>query len=173
MLTMKTQYALKALVELAQVTGDEPLLIATLSERANVPLKFLQLILRDLKKHGLLRSRKGPGGGYALAKPAETVSLSSVLRMLEGPLEPLPCVNPTRHQRCPGCTDERTCGLRRVLGNAHHAALRVLETRTLADLAPAELTQAELTQAEPPQAQPSPTAADAPPLVTSPGRYAI
>lgn len=135
MLTMKTKYALKALATLANSPQGEPVLIATIAEQEGIPLKFLQLILRELRQHGVLQSRKGRGGGYSLAKPADKISLSSLIRILDGPIAPLPCLSKTAYRRCEGCKDEATCGIRLILREGHEATLRVLETRTLADLA--------------------------------------
>lgn len=135
MLTMKTKYALKALAVLANAPEGEPVLIATLAEQEDIPLKFLQLILRELRQHGVLRSRKGRGGGYSLAKPANSISVSQLIRILDGPIAPVPCLSKTAYSRCEGCKDEATCGVRLILREGHEAALRVLETRTLADLA--------------------------------------
>lgn len=135
MLTRKTQYALKALAHLANTKSGAPVLIATLAERENIPLKFLQLILRELRQKGVLQSHKGPGGGYSLAQPAEKLRLSTLLDGLEGPLGPLPCLAETECEPCDGCADRATCGLRNTLQAAHQAALAVLDTQTLADLA--------------------------------------
>lgn len=135
MLTMKAKYALKALAVLANAPDGEPVLIATIAEKEDIPLKFLQLILRELRQHGVLRSRKGPGGGYYLNRPPETLSLSSLIRILDGPIAPLPCLSKTAYQRCEGCRSEESCGIRLVLRDAHEATLRVLDSTTLADLA--------------------------------------
>lgn len=135
MLTMKTKYALKALAQLAGAAEGEPVLIADIAEREDIPLKFLQLILRELKQHGILRSRKGRGGGYLLARVPESVSLATVIRVLDGPIAPVPCLSKTAYHRCEGCRDENTCGIRLVLKDVHEATLRVLERTTLADLA--------------------------------------
>lgn len=135
MLTMKARYALKALARLANTTAGEPVLIATIAEEEQIPLKFLQLILRELRQHGVLRSRKGRGGGYYLGKPASSITLSSLIRLLDGPVAPVPCLSKTAYQRCENCTDEATCGLRLILRDVYEAQLQVLEKRTLADLA--------------------------------------
>lgn len=135
MLTMKTKYALKALAVLANAEEGEPVLIADIAEKEDIPLKFLQLILRELRQHGMLRSRKGRGGGYYLAKPAQSITLTSLIRILDGPMAPVPCLSRTAYQRCEGCRSESACGLRLILREAHDATLRVLESRTLADLA--------------------------------------
>lgn len=148
MLTMKTKYALKALALLANAEEGEPVLIATIAEQEGIPLKFLQLILRELRQHGVLRSRKGPGGGYYLGKSPESISLSSLIRILDGPIAPVPCLSKTAYQRCEGCKDEETCGVRLVLRDVHEATLRVLDTMTLADLA--RMTKDVETQASQP-----------------------
>lgn len=135
MLTMKTKYALKALAVLANASEGEPVLIATIADQEDIPLKFLQLILRELRQHGVLGSRKGRGGGYYLAKPADTIPLSSLIRILDGPIAPVPCLSKTAYRRCEGCKEEATCSVRLILREAYEATLKVLETRTLADLA--------------------------------------
>jgi Rrf2 family protein len=135
MLTMKTKYALKALAQLVALPPGEPTLIADIASRDDIPLKFLQLILRELKQHGILRSRKGPGGGYFLAVAPRDVTLATVIRMMDGPIAPVPCLSRSSYQRCEGCKDEATCGVRLILRDMHEATLRVLENTTLADLA--------------------------------------
>ena len=135
MLTMKTKYALKALALLATVDQAEPMLISDIAEREGIPKKFLELILRELKQHGILDSRKGRGGGYLLRRRPEDINLASIIRILDGPLAPVPCLSQTAYRRCEGCEDERTCGIRLVLKEMHQSTLRVLEGTTLADVA--------------------------------------
>lgn len=134
MITMKAKYALKALCRLAMAPPGAPVLIADIAARENIPHKFLELILSELKQHGVLQSRKGRGGGYLLARAPETVTLAAILRALDGPIAPVPCLSRTAYQRCAECRDEATCGVRLVLREAHDAALRVMETTTLADM---------------------------------------
>jgi Rrf2 family protein len=134
MLTMKTKYALKALGQLASAPPGTPMLIADIAEREEIPKKFLEAILAELKQHGILRSRKGRGGGYYLAKSPDTITLASIIRVLDGPLAPVPCLSRTAYQRCEGCKDEATCGIRLVLREAHAASVKVLESTTLADM---------------------------------------
>ncbi len=134
MLTMKTKYALKALAQLATAVDGQPLQIADIAEQDQIPRKFLEAILAELKHHGFLRSRKGRGGGYLLAKPADTISLASVIRVLDGPIAPVPCLSRTAYRPCEGCKDEATCAVRLVLKDAHAASLQVLESTTLADM---------------------------------------
>jgi Rrf2 family protein len=133
MLTMKTKYALKALGYLANA---EPglVLIRDIAEHEAIPKKFLELILRELKQHGLVESRKGRNGGYVLSRAPEDISLAAVIRVLDGPIAPLPCLSQTRYQKCDECQDERTCGLRLALKDAHEATLHALEATTLADV---------------------------------------
>lgn len=135
MITMKTKYALKALAVLARAEGGEPMLIGEIADREKLPKKFLELILRELKQHGILDSRKGRGGGYLLAKRPEQITLAQIIRILDGPIAPVPCLSLTAYRRCEGCVDENTCGIRLVLKDVHRAQLDILEKTTLADLA--------------------------------------
>lgn len=135
MLTMKTKYALKALAQLAAAPPGEPMLIADIAASDEIPLKFLQLILRELKQHGVLYSKKGRGGGYLLARKPSEVTIASVLRIMDGPIAPVPCLSKTAYHRCEGCADESRCAVRLVLKDMHEATLRVLERTTLAELA--------------------------------------
>jgi Rrf2 family protein len=134
MITMKTKYALKALAYLATAPPDEPVLIAEIAEREDIPRKFLELILAELKQHGFVRSRKGRGGGYYLAVGPHKISIAAVMRVLDGSLAPVPCLSRTAYQRCEGCRDEATCGVRLVLQDMYESSVRLLETTTLADL---------------------------------------
>jgi Rrf2 family protein len=132
---MKAKYALKALARLALAPPGEPVLIAEIAAQEDIHKKLLEEILAELKQHGVLRSRKGRGGGYLLARPPEAVTLASVLRVIEGPIAPVPCLSRTAYRRCDGCRDEATCAVRLVLKDAHAASVEVLEETTLADMA--------------------------------------
>jgi Rrf2 family protein len=134
MITMKTKYALKALAYLATAPMDEPVLIAEIAEKEGIPRKFLELILAELKQHGFVRSRKGRGGGYFLAAPPEKISIAAIMRVLDGPIAPVPCLSRTSYQRCEGCRDEATCGVRLVFLDMYEASVKILESTTLADL---------------------------------------
>src|SRR5206468_11031068 len=92
-LSRKTRYALRALYALAGDAARGPVLIADLADREHIPRKFLEAILLELKNAGILRSKKGKGGGYALARPAEQVTMGQVIRIIDGPLAPLPCAS--------------------------------------------------------------------------------
>ena len=132
MITKKAKYALKALLELtASYENKRPVLIADLAKRGRIPKKFLELILLELKNKGILESRKGKGGGYLLAKPPASVMLGPVLRIIDGPLAPLPCLSQTAYRRCDECEDEATCGIRMVLKEVHDHQLDVLDHTSL------------------------------------------
>ena len=131
---MKTQYAFKALMYLAQNDSGEPVLIAEIAEKKNIPLKFLENILLELKKSGILSSKKGKGGGYFFNQPPSDVRLAKVIRLIEGPIALLPCVSLNFYQKCKNC-DERHCGLSNVLKEVRDATLSILESKTVADIA--------------------------------------
>jgi Rrf2 family protein len=134
MLSKKAKYALKALLFLAREEGKGPVLIADLAETEAIPKKFLELILLDLKRQGILHSKKGKGGGYYLGKPPDTVTLGHVIRLLDGPLAPLPCVSQTAYQRCEECRDEMSCGIRLVMKEVRDATARILDGMSLMDV---------------------------------------
>jgi len=134
MLAQKSKYALRALLVLAREYGQGPVLISDIAHREALPHKFLELILLELRNQGILGSKKGKGGGYFLARRPELVHLGEVLRVLEGPLAPLPCVSKTAYVRCAECRDERTCGIRMVMKDVRDATARILDQTSLADI---------------------------------------
>lgn len=134
MLSRKSKYALKALLVLTEEYGKEALLIADIADREKIPKRFLELILLELKNQGILRSKKGKGGGYALNKPPSAISVGQVLRMIEGTLAPLPCVSKTSYERCEECKDERTCGIRILMKEVRDSTARILDSTSLADV---------------------------------------
>ena len=134
MLSMKAKYGLRALTILAKHYGQGPVLIADLAARERIPKKFLELILLDLKKKGILRSKKGKGGGYHLSRPPAAVSVGELIRVLDGPLALLPCVSQTAYRRCDECVDERTCGIRSVMKEVRDSTASILDGTTLADV---------------------------------------
>ncbi|MBI3830564.1 MAG: Rrf2 family transcriptional regulator [Planctomycetes bacterium] len=145
MLNNKVKYALKALLHLAREYGKGPVLIADLAEQERIPQKFLEAILLELRNHGMLASKKGKGGGYCLNMNPDLISLGRVIRLLEGPLAPLPCVSQTRYERCAECVDEAACGLRMVMKEVRDATARILDSETLTDV----LKRMEHARAEP------------------------
>ncbi len=134
MLTRKTKYALHALTNLARQTKRGPVLIADLAREERIPKKYLERILLALKMQGLLRSRKGKGGGYYLARPPDQITISEIVRIMDGPLAPVSCVSQTAYEPCTECRDERTCGIRLVMKGVRDAMAEILDATTLADL---------------------------------------
>ena len=132
MLSQKARYALHALIVLARRDSDEPMLIADIAEEANAPRKFLEQILLELKKRGIVRSQRGRQGGYLLGRAAKDISFADVIRISDGPLALAPCVSVTAYHRCDDCIDEKVCALRRVLMQARDATAAVLEASTIA-----------------------------------------
>jgi Rrf2 family protein len=133
MLTSKAKYALRAMVDLAAESGDsgEPIFIADISERQDIPRRFLENILAELRKHGLVTSTRGKAGGYALARAPDEISFADIIRAIDGPLALTPCTSRTRYQRCEDCQEAR-CALRRTLGLVREATADILENVTLA-----------------------------------------
>lgn len=134
MLSKKSQYAFKALMYLAQNTDKGPVLIAEIARKKKIPLKFLENILLELRKAGVLESKKGKGGGYYFALPPSQVPMAKIMRLLDGPIALLPCVSLNFYERCKNC-DEKSCGLHDMMVNVRDATLKVLEKRTVADIA--------------------------------------
>ena len=134
MLSKKAKYGLRALLFLAKEYGHGPVLISEISQRESIPKKFLELILLDLKNQGVLQSKKGKGGGYFLAKAPQVVTLGHVIRALDGPLAPLPCVSQTAYVKCEECKDEMTCGIRIVMKEVRDATAKILDGATLAEV---------------------------------------
>jgi Rrf2 family protein len=132
MLSQKARYALHALIVLAECGGEEPLQIADIAKEARVPRKFLEQILLDLKKRGIVRSLRGRAGGYLIGKAPKDISFADVIRVIDGPLALAPCVSVTAYHKCEDCVDEATCAIRKVLLAARDATADVLESRNLA-----------------------------------------
>jgi Rrf2 family protein len=135
MLTMKTKYGLKAMGKLAREYGKGPLLASRISEQEKIPAEFLRCILLQLKNGGVLRSKKGKGGGYYLMQQPSTISVGHLVRLLEGSVHFLPCVNSDASERCRECSNEHACGIRSLFSEAFDATLNILDKTTLADLA--------------------------------------
>jgi Rrf2 family protein len=133
-ISRRTQYGLKAVLHLAAHYGEGPILIATISEQETIPIKFLQLILLDLKSLGLLNSKQGKGGGYELSRPPSTLTVGSLIRMMEGPIAPLSCASETAFAPCEECPDVEGCGIRIIMRRVRDAMADVLDKTTLADL---------------------------------------
>ena len=130
-LTRKSKYALKALLLLAREHHRGPILASEMAARERIPEKFLQAILLDLKRRGVVRSKRGLGGGYQLARDPASINFGEVIRIVEGPLALTPCVSVTAYQRCEECEDERSCGIRLVMKVVRDETARILEGASL------------------------------------------
>jgi len=135
MLPMKARYAVKALVDLARAGPGAAVPASEIARRQGIPRKFLEAILVELRNAGVLASRRGTHGGYALLRAPNEIGLGDVLRTLSGPLAPVPCLSKTAYRRCPECPDEAGCAVRALLADVHAAALQILDGTSLADLA--------------------------------------
>ncbi len=133
MISNKAKYAFRALLAIAAAPEGGAMTSAEIARRYAIPHKFLEQILLDLKKAGILDSRRGKSGGYVMLRPADTVSFGEVLRIFEGPLAPLPCLSRQSYRRCVDCVSEAACEIRREFGRAYDASRQVLDSRTLAD----------------------------------------
>jgi Rrf2 family protein len=118
---------------LAEAGDDQVLMISDITERHNLPKKFLEQILLDLKHHGLVQSRRGRHGGYGLLKAPDEISFGQVVRIIDGPLAPLPCLSKTAYRRCQDCRGEASCAIRRVFARTHQLTSDVLDRMTLAE----------------------------------------
>jgi Rrf2 family protein len=135
-LSQKAKYAIKALLVLARAQKTGALAQARdLSERENIPKKFLDLIFFELRRHGLVISSRGREGGYALAKPAADISIAAIVRAVDGALAPLPCASVRFYRRCEDCKDEKTCEVRRLMRQVRDAASAILDNTSLAEAA--------------------------------------
>ena len=134
MLSRKSKYAIKALLALADHQGEEPVRIADLAHKEQIPAKFLELILLDLRNHGILQSRKGKGGGYLLARDPATIFLGQIVRIFDGPLAPVPCASQTGYVRCADCINEDVCGVRLAMREVRDATAKILDGTSIASL---------------------------------------
>jgi Rrf2 family protein len=133
MLSKKTQYALRAVSYLAARYNAGPVQISEIAEKKNIPLKFLENILLELNKAGILGSKKGKGGGYYMIERPEKTSLAKIIRTIDGPIAMLPCVSLYFYEKCADC-NEKVCNINRTFIEARDAVLKVLEKRTVKDI---------------------------------------
>jgi Rrf2 family protein len=134
MLSMKAKYGLRAVLHLGAHYGRGPVLTAELAEQERIPKKFLEQILLELKRRGLLQSRMGKNGGYLLSKSPSDVTFGAVMRALDGPLAPVPCLNVASYERCSDCVDESCCGIRMCMQQVRDAMSAVLDKTSIADI---------------------------------------
>lgn len=135
MLSAKAKYGLKAMLYLAEREDQAGVLGADIAESQNIPKKFLDTILLELKNNGLLHSKKGRGGGYTLSRPASKVMVGQIVRILDGPLAPIPCVSQTAYRPCTDCGDEDSCRIRHVMRQVRDAIADILDNTSLRDMA--------------------------------------
>src|SRR5438270_2754475 len=132
-LSLRGEYALRALLVLA-LRHDEPLVrIQSISDEQNIPKRFLEQILNDLKSAGIVRSKRGVAGGYRLARRPDQITVASVVRHIEGALAPVSCVSERFYEKC-SCPDESRCAIRNVMKEIREAVVKLAERITLADL---------------------------------------
>lgn len=134
MLTMKGKYGLKALIHLAGRAEGELAQSVEIARAEGMSKKFLDTILGDLRNAGFVATRKGRNGGYMLARRPDQLMVGHVLRVLEGPLAPIPCASRTAYVRCQDCRDEETCAVRLTMLEVREAIVAVLDRKSLADL---------------------------------------
>jgi Rrf2 family protein len=133
MLSQKAKYALRALLVLAARPDDEPVHIADIAESEHISRKFLEATVLELRKHGVLASQRGPRGGYRLARPPSEISFGEVIRIIDGPLAPLPCASVTAFRLCSDCAKPHDCSVRWLMQKVRDATAGVLDDCTLAD----------------------------------------
>jgi Rrf2 family protein len=135
MLSKKAKYALKALFALAQdnVNGQKSMLIAEIAKQERIPKKFLEAILLDLKNDGILYSKRGKTGGYALRKTPDQISVGQVIRVIDGPLALIPCASQSAYVPCEECIDVESCAIRLTMRKVRDATASILDNTTLAD----------------------------------------
>lgn len=133
MLSQRCRYALKAMLNLARESSAEPKQVSVLATEENIPRKFLEGIMSEMRQYGLVESTRGKSGGYRLSRPAELITFGDIMRRIDGPLALLACVSQNFYRRCDDCRDERTCELRRVMSRVRREASDILDRTTLAD----------------------------------------
>lgn len=148
MLTNKGKYGLKALIALASLPPGETAFSAEIAAQNNIPKKFLDTILLELRNAGIVRSKKGPTGGYSLSRPAEEVRIGHAIRVIDGPLAPIRCASRTAFEVCDDCRDPETCLVRRSMTEVRDAVAEILDNMTLARLVSGHYAEVDLTPKE-------------------------
>ena len=132
MLTKKGKYGLKAMAHLAQFPPGQFTHVVDIAQDQNIPKRFLNAILFELRSYGFVNSKMGKNGGYTLAREAETITVGEIVRAIDGPLAPIPCASKTRYQRCDDCVSETNCPVRLVMVEAQRALSQILDNCSLA-----------------------------------------
>ena len=131
MISQKARYALRALIALSR--AENSMMIADIAQQQQIPRKFLEQILLDLKHNGIVASRRGRLGGYGLLMPPDQITFGRILRIVDGPVAPLPCLSRIAYRRCTDCKTEANCEIRRVFARVAEAVRDVLDRTTIAD----------------------------------------
>jgi Rrf2 family transcriptional regulator, cysteine metabolism repressor len=132
-LSVRGEYALRALLVLSQNYGGDVVRVQTICEQQNIPKKFLEQTLTELRNLGVVESKRGAGGGYRLARVPESITLAPIIRHITGALAPVSCVSGNYYERCT-CPDEARCPIREVMKEVREAVVNIMERVTLADL---------------------------------------
>jgi len=134
-LSKKGEYALRALIDLgiAAEVGRPLVQVSELAAKELIPIKFLEQIMQLLKEEAFIESQRGKFGGYRLARPANKITIGSIVRLIDGPLAPIGCVSHTAYEKC-SCPDETHCGLRMLMLDVRNAIAGILDRYTLADV---------------------------------------
>ena len=148
MLTNKGKYGLKALIALANLPVGETAFSAEIASQNNIPKTFLDTILLELRNAGIVRSKKGPTGGYSLSRPATEIRIGHAIRVIDGPLAPIRCASRTAFEVCDDCRDPETCLVRRSMTEVRDAVAEILDNMTLARLVSGQYAELDLPQPE-------------------------
>ncbi len=133
MLTQRSRYALRAMLVLAgEAPGAPPVPMSHMAREAQIPRKFLEIILGELRNAGFVTSTRGKAGGFHLARPAHLISFGDIIRTIEGPLALVPCVSRTAYKRCKDCRSEADCAIRRAMLIVRDDTARILDGTSLA-----------------------------------------
>ena len=127
MLSKRAKYAIKALLCLYDNREISPLSAKAIAEQQNIPFKFLEKILRELRQHKLIRSERGAVGGYTFLKDPETIRVVDIMRIVDGPIALIPCVSENFYEKCEECTNEETCRIRKLFNQLRNQMLPVLD----------------------------------------------
>lgn len=133
MISQKAKYALRALIALAKAGEGAAMSIAEIAETQNIPKKFLEQILLEMKRDGILFSQRGKNGGYSMLRAPKEITFGRVLRLIDGPVAPLPCLSKIAYRRCDDCQSEQECELRFVFNDVAIATRAILDHATIAD----------------------------------------
>ena len=143
MLTQRSRYALRAMIVLGkEVGGRPPVPMSKIAAEAQIPRKFLEIILGELRQAGFVTATRGKMGGFHLARPAHLISFGEIIRTIEGPLALVPCVSRTAYRRCEDCRSEADCAIRRAMLRVRDETARILDGTSLLDATAEEMAAA-------------------------------